>query len=523
VISMAQSPRRIPINQKTAPKRPRQDVAAAKNASQFPTVGMTLRSYQYDSRDKSRRPLGKQTVVKRGFWQRIREKWTLKRSVIVSLLIVLVLGGWVGGKFLYNAHRLFGGNIFGILSSTKLKGEDQGRVNILLAGNSADDVGHNGAELTDSIMLISIDTNKNKAFMLSIPRDLWVQIPDDGHAKINSVYVVGKANEFKESGYPEGGMGQLEQVVSEAFDMPIHYYALVNYNALRQAVDAVGGVDLTVRSEDPRGLYDPNIDWTTRGPLVKLTNGRHHLNGRQALNLARARGDAYNSYGFAQSDFVRTEHQRQLIVALKNKAVSAGTLSNPSKLTSLFDAIGGNVKTDIQVDEIRRLYDLMKKIDSSNIKSLGLNDANGKSLLASYASPQGQSALIPTAGVDDYSEIQGFLRRQTSSNPVVQEAAKIVVLNGTTTTGLASKVRKQLTAKRYVVTDVGDAGNTAQAKTIIIDTTNGRKPATKAALKKYFNNAQTTTQNPYANLYNADFIIVVGTDQIQNNNGTATE
>ncbi len=278
--------------------------------------------------------------------------------------------------------------------------------------------------------------------MLSIPRDLWVDVPGDGHQKINGTYVVGKQNEYKENGYPEGGMGQLEQVVSDSLDLPIHYYALVDYNALRQAVDAVGGIDITVKSIDPRGLYDPNIDFSTRGPLVKLTNGRHHLDGRQALNLSRARGDAYNSYGFPASDFNRTENQRQLLVALKSKAVSAGTLSNPSKLSSLADALGNNIETDFKLSEVRRLYDLSKKVDNSRIQSLSLNLANGKNLLASYASPNGQSALIPEAGLDDFSDIQAFIRQKTSSNPMVQEAAKVVVLNGTSTNGLASKVQK---------------------------------------------------------------------------------
>lgn len=510
---MAQTARRNTGNSSVAPKRPRQDAAAAKKAAQFPTVGMTLRSYQYDSRDQSRRRPGRPAVVKKSRWQRLRQKMTLRRSVIVIVIIALLLGGWVGGKFLYNAHKLFGGNIFGLLSSTKLRGEDQGRVNILLAGNSADDVGHSGAELTDSIMLISLDTRNNKAFMLSIPRDLWIRIPDDGHQKINGVYVTGEANEFSEDGYAPGGMGLLAQTVSYNFDQPIHYYALVNYNALKQAVDAVGGVDITVKSEDPRGLYDPNIDWSNGKPLVRLTNGRHHLNGQQALNLARARGDSYNSYGYAASDFTRTEHQRQLIVALKNKAVSAVTLSNPTKLTNLFDAAGNNVKTDFKLEEVRRLYEIMKQIDSNQIKSLSLNEANGKNLLTSYASPSGQSALIPAAGLDDFSEIQAFLRRQTSSNPVVQESARLVILNGTASDGLASKVKRKLSAKGYNVTDIGDAGNVNQAKTVIIDASNGSKPNTKSALKQLFGTQTATSQNPYAGKYEADFIVVVGNDQ----------
>src|SRR5262249_37027253 len=135
-----------------------------------------------------------------------------------------------------NVQRVFGGNIFSVLTTTKLKGEDAGRVNILLAGNSADDPGHNGANLTDSIMVISIDTKHNSAFLLSVPRDLWVAIPGYGHAKINEAYVDGQAGEFAAAGYPPGGMGLLAEVVQQNFGLAINYYALIDYNALRDGV-----------------------------------------------------------------------------------------------------------------------------------------------------------------------------------------------------------------------------------------------------------------------------------------------
>ena len=474
---------------------------------------MTLPSYQYDPRDYHRRAPGRGLVVKQGRWRRWWHKLTLKRAVITVLIIFLLIGGWVGGKFLYNAHKLFGGNIFSILTTTKLKGEDSGRVNILLAGNSADDPGHSGADLTDSIMLISIDTVHNKAFLLSIPRDLWVHIPGDGHEKINDAYVLGQSDGFSANGYPPGGMGQLEQVVSKDLGIPIDYYALVDYTALRDAVNDVGGIDITIQSSDPRGLYDPSIDYATHGPLVRLTNGKHHLNGEQALDLARARGDAYGSYGFAGSDFERTQNQRQMLVALKDKTISAGVLANPAKLTSLFDAIGNNVKTDFSLSEVHRLYDLTKQINNQDIQSLSFNQANGKNLLASYGAPDGESALIPAAGLDNFSAIQAYLRQLTSSNPVVQEGANIVVLNGTLTNGLASKVAHKLTADGLTVGSVGDSPNPAQATTLIIDKSSNKKPATKAFLVKLFGNNVTTQAAPGFN-YNADFIVVLGTDQV---------
>ncbi len=490
-------------------------VTVKQQAGQFPSIGMTLRNYQYDPRDRHKRR--DQTVVlKSHWWQRLSDRVTLKRAVITLAIVMLLIGGFVAGKFIYNAHKLFGGSIFSVLSTTKLKGEDVGRVNILLAGNSADDPGHSGANLTDSIMIVSIDTRHNKAFLLSVPRDLWVKIDDSGHQKINEAYVTGKENGFNESGYPKDGMGQLEQVISQDMDIKINYYALIDYKALEQAVNAVGGVDITIKSNDPRGLYDPNIDYSTNGPLVRLSNGRHHLNGREALDLARARGDSYNSYGFAASDFDRTQHQRDMLVALKSKAVSPGVIANPDKLTKLSDAIGNNVKTDFKLPEVHRLYDLTKKISSRNIKSLSLNDANGKNLLMSYSAPGGQSALIPAAGIDNFYEIQSFINRQISSNPVVQEAAKVVVLNGTNKDGLATQAKKKLASGSVIVTQVGDASG-PHPTTSIIDVSGGKKHATRSLLVKTFGNHVTTT-NPYAGIYDADFIVVLGDDRSSSSN-----
>jgi LCP family protein required for cell wall assembly len=346
------------------------------------------------------------------------KKWKKILLWVVSIIIAigLVAGGWVAWKILRNELKIFGwGGITSLFNDEKLKGEDSGRVNILLAGNSADDANHGGASLTDSIMVVSIDTVNNKAFMLSVPRDLYVNIPDNGYAKINEAYQDGEADKFSESGYASGGMGLLEKTISEHFDMPIHYYALVDYAAVRQAVDAVGGVDVTIASTDPRGLYDPSPDLNNNyKPLVKLSNGTNHLNGVQALGLARARGDHYGAYGYGTGDFTRTTNQRALLLALKNKATSSGTLTNPVKLGELFDSLGNNVKTDLTLGNVKRLYSISKKIPDSAVTSVGLNDADGKNLLISYRTRTGQSALVPRLGVDDFSEIQGLIAKLTT-------------------------------------------------------------------------------------------------------------
>ncbi len=495
------------------PGRPAMDPTAARQAAQFPGVGVTLGSYKHNPfRDAKGLPA---PIPKRPPG-RLRRFFTVKKILLLVMLIALAAGIWLGGKFVYNAHKLFHGNILSILTTTKLKGEDNGRVNILLAGNSADDAGHSGGDLTDSIMIMSIDTKNNQAFLLSVPRDLYVQIPGtSSHSKINYAYVAGKNNDFAEDGYPKGGMGELEQVISQDFGITLNYYALVNYSALKDAVNAVGGIDINIQSSDPRGLYDPSIDYATHGPLVKLTNGLHHLDGEAALDLARARGDSYYSYGFAASDFQRTKDQRDLLVALKTKAVTAGVLSNPAKLSSLSDAIGSNVKTDFSLSEVHRLYDLTKSISGSGIKSYSLNSINGKNLLASYTTPDGQSSLIPAMGVDNYDDIQSFLQQITSSDPVVQEAADVVLLNATATAGLASQQRTKLEAKKYTISAVGNT-TTNQATSTIIQAKIGTDPNTLAALQKQFGKtASVSTTNPYATMYpSADFIVVIGADQV---------
>ncbi len=343
------------------------------------------------------------------------------KKAVLSLVLVLIIifaasVGWLSYKFQKNCAKVFDDcTIFSLFDNTPLKGEDTGRVNILLAGNSVDDPGHSGAELTDSIMLISLNTKNHTGYMLSIPRDLYVNIPGHGYGKINAAYEYGQDGNFSETGYPAGGMGLLEKVVSQNFGVSINYYALISYAAFRDTVNAVGGIDVVINSPDGR-LYDPNKDWSTNGPLVDLTNGKHHLNGQQALDLARARGDPSpygESIGFEKSDYQRTADQRLMLTALKDKATSFGTLVNPIKLGNLLDAVGKNVQTDFHGNNIHHLAGLIKKTPDTSIKSVGLNDIDGKgkNLLVGYSSYYSGSALIPAAGIDDFSQIQDYINQ----------------------------------------------------------------------------------------------------------------
>jgi LCP family protein required for cell wall assembly len=448
---------------------------------------------------------------------KVRRNWKqiMKRTAMVTGAMVVLVGGFLGYKLYKNTSKVFNGNIFGLFSNTKLKGEDKGRVNIMITGTSEDDPGHSGAMLTDSIMIASIDPVNNTGFLISVPRDLWVDYGTDScslgnEGKINAVYECGEDVKFHEDGFPDGGVGLMEKVIERDFGLDINYYVKINYTAFRDAVNSVGGIDVTIKTNDSRGLYDGNIGKWEGGPL-KLPNGNVHLDGQTALNLARARCDTV-CYGFTRGDFDRTEHQRMMLLALKDKALSVGTLSNPAKISSLLDSVGNNVKTDFQVNELRRLYDISKQIQNQNLKSVGLADDDVK--LVTTANINGTSAVRPVAGIDDFSQIKSYLKRLTSNDPVAKEGATVVVLNGSNIDGLARKKADELAEKGITVKAVA---TTTNHPATIVATLNNQKTATSSYLGQKFGVAPTTdtTGIPEASSYNADFVIILGANTQQ--------
>jgi anionic cell wall polymer biosynthesis LytR-Cps2A-Psr (LCP) family protein len=141
-----------------------------------------------------------------------------------------------------------------------------------------------------------------------------------------------------------------------------------------------------------------------------LSNGPQNIDGQTALNLTRARGDAYGSYGFPLADFNRTEHQRQVFAAIKQQ-LNWKLVLDPRKNGQVFDAFAGNVKTDIELSEVRPLFQLFRSIPDDQLQSIALNKFKNVNLLRNYTTPYGQSALIPAAGVNDYSDIQNALEQ----------------------------------------------------------------------------------------------------------------
>ncbi len=338
-----------------------------------------------------------------------RVKHWLKRILLGSLALLIVLIGFYGWE-LYSATSELAGQhnpvkLFATLLPQPLA-ESQGRINILLAGYSIDDPNHAGAQLTDSIMIVSINPKMKTGILLSVPRDLWVRVPGNGYAKINAAYEYGQWEHFNQSGYFPGGIGLLEKVLGKIVGLNFNYYSLIDYAAFRDAVNAVGGININIQSPDPRGIYDAFTH-------LKLPNGNDHLNGQQALALARARGDDVAgdiSYGIPNSDFTRTMYQRQMLIAVKDKADKVTSLFNPLTFFRLLEAVEKNVKTNLNIGEMVSLYRDTKNMPSKNIQTIALNDFHGRNLLSNYY-VDGQEALVPTSGPFDYSQIRSAVRQ----------------------------------------------------------------------------------------------------------------
>ena len=483
----------------TAEVRPKPAPSAQSRNS---ILHMTLPGAKTEEK-KSKRGSGKRN------WRLFRRN-SLRAGIVVAAMFLLI-GGFLVVKGYFKLNKVFkgGGNAASLqenVNPSLLKGEGDGRVNILLMGKGGDE--HEGADLTDTIIMASIDPVNKKAALVSLPRDLWVSVPGYGSRKINSIYALAKQNALSQNpkdkdAAEKAGITKLQGVVSQVFDMPVHYYGMVDFIAFKQAVDTVGGVDINITSD--LAVSERLWDETTRkNYYLNVTPGQQHFDGQRALFFTRSRHTS------ARGDFDRAERQRVFISALSQKVLSAGTYTNPVKVSQLLDNFGDRVSTDMSIDDAMRLMSIMKGA-GGNYESIGLSDPGRAFLTTGMIS--GQSVVLPVAGVGNYKEIQTYVHSHLKDGYILRENANISVLNGTSVAGLASSKADQLKYYGYNVGTVGDAPSSYQ-KTTIIDLSGGKKPYTKNYLEKRFG-VKVVTKLPDTAIQpgNASFVIILGQNE----------
>lgn len=378
------------------------------------------------------------------------------------------------------------------LNPKSLKGEGDGRINITLLGIGGGK--HPGGQLTDTIIVASVDPKNKEAAFLSIPRDLYITYPKPlkGAGKINNVHAYGEQQ--KVTG---GGPTLTKKAIAELFDLPIHYFIRVDFEGFRQLVDALGGITINVEKD----FYDPLFpDEKLIGyEPFSIKAGLQKLDGKTALKYARSRETT--------SDFDRAKRQQQIMIAIKEKSLSSNVILNPAKIVELTNIVGNHVKTDLNIQELQRLYELTRDIPKDKIITKVLDTGAGGPLVA-QSGEQGYFIILRDPSGQELKRIAHDIFK----DPFISgEAATIEISNATSSLGLGGKLAEELVGLGYKIIKVDKAEQLVN-QTQIIDRTNGKKPVTLSYLTRRLKASQTKLTVDSL----ADFVIIVGQDYLTN-------
>lgn len=351
-----------------------------------------------------------------------------------------------------------------------LEGENDGRVNVLFLGMGGE--GHEGPFLTDTIILASFDIKEKKAALMSIPRDLTIPFPKYGWRKINH------ANSFGEELNPGEGGRYTKKIISDLLDVPIHYYVRVNFAGFEKLIDDLGGITVYADREFTDPLF-PTDDFKTES--VNFPQGWQVMNGERALQFARSRHGT-NGEG---SDFARSRRQQKIILALKNKVFSLGTLLSPGKISSLLSSVQKNVRTDFEVWEIIKFANALREINDDDIVLHSLDSAPGGLLVENII----EDAWVLEPRTGNFDEIRSYAKN--IFNPYIGDyfagKIRVEIQNGTTIPGLASQTADEISEEKYKIVKIDNAPTRDYQKTIIYDFSNGKHPEELATLKEKLN------------------------------------
>jgi LCP family protein required for cell wall assembly len=232
---------------------------------------------------------------------------------------------------------------------TELAVEGGPRFNILLLGlDQRGEVQHR-AFRTDTIMIASLNTETKQGTLFSIPRDLYVEVPEHGKRRINIVHVLGETQ-----GYPGGGPALLMETVEHNFGISIHGYAMVNFQGFRDIVDLLGGVDIDVEKEiwDHRYPNDHGGEMT-----IHIPAGRQHMDSEMLLHYCRSR--------YTTDDFDRAGRQQMALMALGQQFLSLQMLP---RLPGLLQTMSYTFYTDLEPGEIIGLARIASQVDPADVR-----------------------------------------------------------------------------------------------------------------------------------------------------------
>ncbi len=427
------------------------------------------------------------------------------RHVLLFLFIAIIgvgIGLYVWGDQLI--ARLTGGNsgLFDTLwamvsEEVPFETDANGRTNVLVFGtegfNMDGDTGnggvHDGAQLTDSILVVSFDQKTKDMALLSLPRDLKVPMACSA-GKVNEVFWCNN----QDGQHEEAGAQALMTQISKVTGIDFQYWAHVNWGSVVEIVNTLGGVTVTL-DED---IYDYGHTGVVIKAGVPTT-----LDGIGAVALARAR------YGTNGGDFTRGNSQQKIVEAIAQKVVENGV--GLSEAMGLLNILGDNLRTNFSADNIKSGMSLVSGFNPAAIRNVPLADYDNNIFYVNTATINEVSYVVPSAGQSDYSQIHSYIRQMFSSNPAVREGSQIAIYNATDTGGLAGAEQTKLEAEGYTVSNIGDsAAGGCEAEFCVYALTD--KPATRAALEEKYQVVSLPAENLPTDIWPgvADFVIVIG-------------
>lgn len=260
-----------------------------------------------------------------------KRKKTKSQKIILTILIpimaILLVIAIFAAKLFAEAQSAVEDSYFSIERESEINVDPiEDTISVLIMGVDDTESRDLGSARTDALIYLTIDPKDHEINMVSIPRDTYTEIMDDGEFsrrnRINTAYAVGEEKAVIET-------------VENLLDVPVHYYATFNFDSFLEIIDALGGIEMDV----PVTISEQNSD----GQMGKihLEEGYQTLNGEQALALARTRK--------IDNDVKRGERQQLIIQAIVKKALSIGSIP---KLSNAIEAVGSNMRTDLRFSEM---------------------------------------------------------------------------------------------------------------------------------------------------------------------------
>ena len=338
------------------------------------------------------------------------------------------------------------------------------RINIVFFGLRGGDM--NGGDCpvcTDTIILLTVDPVTKTAGMLSIPRDLWVNIPGFGHSRINTAWTLGEGAKL-----PGGGPGLAMETISQFIGVPIQYYVQVDFGTFVSLINLIGGIDIY---SDEKLILDPS--GTGQDHFVLTCCGMRHLDGKRALAYARCRTEAR---GCSDGDLGRAKRQQKVILAVRDKVLDPEYFPQfLAQAPQLYDTFSSGIHTNMSLEDAMKLAVFAKDIPLQSIKQGVINDD-----MISYVNFKFNG--VPASVLRPIPDLIRVLRDEIfvpggplsplaegdSKTLMQSDAARIRVVNNTSTADLDSRTANFLTAQGMQVTEYGVPTSTTDRTVLIL-------------------------------------------------------